>query len=153
LKDYTPLFEASKGEPIMQDGSVLHRRCWIDVAGGDTLVLRFLSFTTEYIQGLRISAEQCQLTVERFTGKEIVLWTDSAPEQVRLEVVKSKKRARVGFLNVWKDREHETMMYALTSSAMRVSRTDDGELVLRCSDGSGEPEFDDLVVQIRRDQS
>lgn len=153
MKDFSPLFEASQGEPIVAEGTVLHRRYWLEVGEGDRLLLRFVSSTSEYIQGLRLMAERCQLSVENFKGKELVLWTDTAPEQVTVRVLKVTKGARVGLLNVWKDRQHQTMMYALTSSAMKVVHTTASEFKLLCSDGSGSPDFTDLVVEVQHSMS
>jgi hypothetical protein len=151
LVDFTPLFESSADGTITYDGLVLHRRFTLGVAEGEVVGIRFLSFTTDYIQGLRVSAHNCQVSVERFTGTELVLWTDTAPERVKLVIVRARNGAALSLINVWKDRRHQTMLYALTSSAINVGRSETDAVVLRCSDGSGEPEFDDLVVQVTRE--
>lgn len=149
--DFTPLFEGSANGTITYQGLVLHRRFMLGVAEGDVISIRFVSFTADYIQGLRVSAQNCQVSVERFKGKELVLWTDTAPEQVRLTIVKAKSLAALTFINVWKDRQHKTMLYALTSSAINVDQSETGAVLLRCSDGSGQPNFEDLVVQVTRE--
>ncbi|HRZ09122.1 MAG TPA: hypothetical protein P5319_04445 [Gemmatimonadales bacterium] len=123
----------------------------LGVAEGDVISIRFVSFTAEYVQGLRVSAQHCQVSVERITGKELVFWTDTAPEQVRLTIIEAKGPAALTFINVWKDRQHKTMLYALTSSAMHVAHSEAGAMLLRCSDGSGQPNFEDLVVQVTRE--
>lgn len=150
MVDFTPLFEGSANGTITYQGLVLHRRYTLGVGERDVISIRFVSFTEDYVQGLRVSAHNCQVSIERFTEKELVLWTDTAPEQVQLTITKAKNAAALTFINVWKDRQHKTMLYALTSSAINVAESETGGFLLRCSDGSGQPDFGDLVVQIHR---
>jgi hypothetical protein len=50
---------------------------------------------------------------------------------------------------VWNCWEVNGVMHAwLGNAGMRVERTPNGAIQLRCSDGDGVPDFEDLVVRI-----
>jgi hypothetical protein len=53
------------------------------------------------------------------------------------------------FVNQWRDEKFGSTMYRLNNAAMEILPQEDGvSVVMRCSDGWGEPDFDDLVIQL-----
>lgn len=56
--------------------------------------------------------------------------------------------ARVVITNQWRDEKYGSTMYKLNNAAMEVLDQTDGSLLLRCSDGWGDADFNDLVVQV-----
>lgn len=49
--------------------------------------------------------------------------------------------------NAWRD--NDLTQAWLGNAGMRVIPGEGGSLTLRCSDGEGEPDFDDLVAEVR----
>lgn len=93
-----------------------------------------------------MSIKKGQLTVDGQTMNRLVLWTDTAPEVVQVVCRPPKAGAVLRAWNNW-DR-NGTMMAWLGNAGMLVEDQNDC-VVLRCSDGIGPPDFEDLVVELR----
>ena len=147
----TTFFEAfvqSKGQPIEYEGRRVQLSYWFPVSAGDRVLIKFLRSVPTPVQGLGVTGERCQLRVESTTSKNLVLWTDTAPREVEMSVVKAKRGARLGVMNQWRDTKYGTSLMGLNNAAMEVQPQPDGSVLLRCSDGSGEADFNDLVVEL-----
>jgi hypothetical protein len=148
MQTFAEQFAATKGGPIHYDRRELHWTYWLAVNGGDEIALRFLRSADSPLQGIGIKAEKCHVQVANVTAKSLGLWTDTAPKDVLLRVVKAKRGARVGFFNQWRDEKYGSTMYHLNNAAMEIQPQPDGSALLRCSDGWGEPDFNDLVLTL-----
>ncbi len=111
------------------------------------LVVRFVSARPDPPQGVRLKIRGGDLEVEGTRGRDLVFWEDSAPEEVRVSIVWKPRAARsLRIWNIWRG-GCEVIQAWLGNAGMRVD--DDGRrLLLRCSDGRGEPNFGDLVVEV-----
>ena len=148
MTTFTDQFESTNGAPIQYDGRELHAKLVLAAANGDTIALRFLRSADRPVQGIGITCEHCEIRVAGTMAKSIGLWTDTAPKAVTLEVVKAKTGARVIFFNQWRDEKDGSTMYRLNNAAMELVPQPDGSILARCSDGFGEPDFNDLVFQL-----
>jgi len=102
---------------------------------------------SELRQGVRLKVRGGELEVDGVEASDFVLWQDSSPSQVEVLVRWAKRGSRS--LRVWNCWEVNGVMHAwLGNAGMRVEWTSEGTIVLRCSDGHGEPDFGDLVVGI-----
>ena len=72
------------------------------------------------------------------------VWTHTAPETVTLEVVGRKARA----IEVWNSWSFDGVDSSWVGNAGMLIGSDGATHTLRCSDGMGDPSFDDLVVTI-----
>ena len=149
VQTFADQFAARDGQPIRHEGRELHAVYWLPVKKGDSVSLRFIRYVDRPIQGLGIRTEKCDVRVGDVVGKHIGLWTDTAPREVLLDVVKARDGARVGVFNQWRDAKYGTTMYSLNNAAMEVLEQQDGSLLLRCSHGCGDVDFSDLVVDLR----
>lgn len=110
--------------------------------------MSFLSSASPLLQGLRIKIRGGALTIDGVTASEFVLWRDTAPPLVEIETSWQPKGARS--LRIWNCWEYNGVMHAwIGNAAMRVDDDGAGTILLRCSDGEGEPDFDDLIAEVR----
>lgn len=142
-------FLQNRGEPIQFNGQHLFWTYWLPVAHGDTIEVSFVRFTPRPVQGIGLEAEKCKLRIGGSTSKKFGIWTDTAPRSFEIAISQAKPGARIGIFNQWRDEVHGTTMYRLNNAAIDVRPQADGSVLLMCSDGRGEPEFNDLVVRIR----
>jgi hypothetical protein len=55
-------------------------------------------------------------------------------------------------LDQWKDMKYGSTMYRLNDAAMQIDHGADGSLLFKCSDGWGQPDFGDLIFEVRMDR-
>lgn len=117
----------------------------------DQVVFEFRHGVPTPIQGLAIKLEGGILSANNVEAKHLTLWQDTAPEEVCVLITKRKK-ARLMIWNIWRDTigGQDVTQAWLRNSGMRIERSvDGGETILRCSDGIGPVNFDDLIVGAR----
>jgi hypothetical protein len=141
------LFTKEKGGPITVDGRQLFSTYVVQVKDGEILKLDFLRSAARPVQGISLTAKRCQLEVSGSAGGGIELWTNSAPKHVELKVVRAKSGATVDIVNQWIDEKYGTSRQ-VNNAAIEIEKQADDTLLLRCSDGVGETDFDDLVFQL-----
>lgn len=142
-------FAEAKGGPIVHEGQTLHWTYWLPVSKGQAIEVTFLSATSRPLQGVGVIIEGGELEVASIKSKQFALWSDTAPEHIMLRVARAKDSARVGFFNQWRDEVHGSTMYRINDAAIRVDHRPDGAAILHCSDGRGELNLTDMVVQLR----
>lgn len=102
---------------------------------------------SELRQGIRLKVRGGQLEVNGVKESDVVLWQDASPRQVDVVLQWAEQGARS--LRVWNCWEVNGVMHAwLGNAGMRVEQASRSTVILRCSDGHGEPSFEDLVVGI-----
>ena len=148
METFAERFERNKGAPIQYQGHELFTSYVLTVRSGDCISVRVLRAIDRPIQGIGIKCDKCEIRVSDTVGKSIALWTDTAPRDVLLHVGKAKAGAKVTFFNQWRDEKYGSTMYHLNNAAIQPEPQPDGSVLLRCSDGWGDPDLDDLVVQI-----
>lgn len=149
MQTFAERFGAAKDAPIHYNGRDLHRQFVLPVKKGDSIGLRFLRATDRPVQGVGVKCEKCEISIADTRARSFGLWTDTAPSEVILNVVKAQADARVVFFNQWRDEKYGSTMYHLNNAAMEIVPQPDGSVLLRCSDGWGEPDFNDLVLQVK----
>lgn len=150
MTDLTAAFIQSGGAPIQYGGRDLRPIHWLEVERGDVIQLRFLGFVPRPVQGIRIGGSDTRMelqTAGRSAG-DFVFWTDSAPTASEVLVLDARPGDRVGIWNVWRDEKFGATMYGVNNSAIHVEDIGRSSAILHCSDGVGEPNFEDLVVEV-----
>lgn len=113
------------------------------------VALTFITAKAHPVQGVRLKMQNGALAVNGHKASNIVLWRDSAPLSVRIDVEAARRENAVLKLwNVWRGGLGVTQAW-LGNAAIQV----DGDLAsgtfhICCSDGEGAPSFDDLVVLV-----
>lgn len=88
-----------------------------------------------------------RLFVNNQEAKHIILWVDTAPSDVEIVCKAPRTGAVIRIWNAWRDSAGTTQAW-LRNAGMLVDATGAG-VILRCSDGLGPPDFDDLIVKIQ----
>ena len=147
MKTFGERFGESRGEPFEFAGKLVHAILEREVESGTKLQIVFHRFNPSVPQALDTVLEKGHLLIANQKFKKgAILWTETAPRVV--EVVCITKLARTTFKawNAWKDEDGITMAWIGNGGMLIEER--EGVTVLKCSDGVGEPQFDDLVVEI-----
>lgn len=148
LPEFRERFIESKGQPIEHEGREVHVSVRVSVHSGDSVSLTFKHATPTPLQGLRIIAKNCVLESLGEEGKQFVIWRDTAPDRSEYQIQKAKSGAEVVLMNVWRDEMYGSTMHGLNNAGIQRTLEADGSMVLKCSDGWGPPQFDDLVVLV-----
>jgi hypothetical protein len=145
-KTLADMFKASRGEPVNYGDRLVHAAVFRKVIKPSAYIVRFILAIPKPMQGLGIAIDQGNLTVEETTAKRIALWYDSSPRVVTVRYRPSTDGGRLSIYNVWED-ENGGIDAWLMNAGMLVEEAGN-KMTLRCSDGLGEPTFDDLIVEI-----
>ena len=144
-------FAADTVGPVSHNGRELWLSYRIPVGTGDRIHLLFERFSSRPRQGMQLmmANRRHQLAIAGHEGRQFVLWADTAPRHVEVEITKAGRGGTLVLMNAWQDEKYGTMLYGLNWAAMDVSAEADGTLLIDCSDGYGlEPSFGDLVVRV-----
>src|SRR2546425_11273582 len=74
----------SRGQPFDYEGHTVRGSYQIEVHPGDVVVVHFVKFTTAVRQAIRMSLKKGTLFGHGQDVKELILWTDTAPETVQI---------------------------------------------------------------------
>jgi hypothetical protein len=136
----------AKGQPIEYHGQLVygvHRR---RIGRRALIRLRFVATNEHVRQGLRLKVSAGHLFIYERKLKDLVVWSDTAPELTVVQCLVPARGSTLSLWNVWQD-DSGTMQAWLRYSGMLVKETD-ASVELRCSDGLGDPDFDDLIVEV-----
>lgn len=114
-------------------------------AGNLRCEIQFLAIKKVPTQGLRLRIEKASIEVENQHLTDLVLWTDTAPDTVTFEV-SGKAEHTLKIWNVWRI---DGIMQAWVGNTGMVISNNDGGTTLRCSDGTQNVSFDDLVAHLK----
>ena len=149
--DLAQRFIEAKGGPIEVDGRLVHSIFRRKVGSGTSVRLtRQSTSTSGPVTGLRLKAHRGKLRVNDESLTDVVLWSDTSPDEVliRCEIPEGGSGLRVW--NCWRD-EQGVMQAWLANAGMLVEERG-GRVTLRCSSGPGGVSFTDLVEQLSFDE-
>lgn len=159
MADLTTLFNNSGGAPVQFGGGKVQPGLWLPVSARERFRIEIRKFTKLPVQGLQLVARatrgkprdvRCQVEVAGKTGTDFVLWTDTAPHHIQILVREAPAGSQIGVWNVWRHPRHDTMLYGMNNAGVEVISESEDQWLLRCSDGVGDANFDDLVFELRR---
>ncbi|MGH3351032.1 MAG: hypothetical protein ACRDPS_10235 [Nocardioides sp.] len=148
MTDLSELFAEQQTNVIDWNGTVIYGLFeFNEVPTG--VRLTFASAAESPVQGVQLRIRGGVLEANGVEGEDIVLWRDSAPSSV---VVSVRRRGRgktsLKLWNVWRG-GHDVTQAWLGNSAIQVEGDPASDSFrLRCSDGQGEANFDDLVLDV-----
>lgn len=138
-------FQNSKGTAIEINGRsvfpIFQKK--ID-AGEKEILVKRINATKLPLQGLRIKVINGNIEVNEISGTEFILWANTSPEQVKIKII-SSQGCLLKFWNVW---EVDGITQAWVGNAGICVISQDRVTTLECSDGAGDIDFSDLVIQI-----
>lgn len=140
------MFRESKGKPVAYNGRLVHAAVFRNVTKPGRFIVRFRSAIRNPVQALNLDIEPGTFLIEGGVSSKMILRLDTSPDVVEVHYRPSDWESRIAIYNAWIDesgRVDAWMMHA----GMLVEETEN-KMILRCSDGRGEPTFDDLIVEI-----
>jgi hypothetical protein len=114
------------------------------------LVIELLRWKSPPVQGLNLKVSGGILCVNDVQAAEMVIWSDTAPKVVNVELrFQSIGKTTLKIWNVWRGKVGgvDVTQAWLGNAGMRIERSD-SYLSLRCSDGEGPVDFEDLEARI-----
>lgn len=148
MPSFQEQFMETRGQPIVYQGKTLFLMDNFPLENSTRLRLFFETCNSEWRQGVALHVDGNVEVNGRVIGKpqHIVLWHDTAPEIVELDV--RTKTATVRVYNVWDSGDGMTDA-GHNGSAMIIEETPNGRRY-RCNDGLADDDFDDIVFRIER---
>lgn len=137
-------FSSGGGRKTTWQGLTVESMIEIPVADGDRIKLTRLSSSTVRAQALKLGIDKGELRANGVLMQTAAIWTHTSPIEIHLEVV-GRRAKSVDIWNSWSSDGVDSSW--LGSAGMLVERTPSCT-TLRCSDGLGEPTFDDLIVKL-----
>lgn len=116
--------------------------------------LTFLAAKERPVQEVQLRIRRGTLLVNGHEASDVVLWRDSAPESLSIDVrAKGPRKPELKLWNVWRGGLDVTQAW-LGNAAIQIDGDPaSGSFRIRCSDGQGEQSFDDLVVEVETRRS
>ena len=146
MPSFQELFEQSAGKPIVYQGKTLIMVDEFPTGGVSHLRLVFEACNGEWRQGVALRVDG-KFKVNGITiNKGIVLWQDTAPAVVELEI--TPKVLSVEVKNVW-DIGDGVIHSWHNGAAMIVEQLPNGRRY-HCNDGFADDDFDDMVFRLER---
>jgi hypothetical protein len=136
----------ARGAPIRVGDVDVYGLYRIPVSRGQAIRVRRVTAVSWPTQGLRLKLDAGLISIGGQNLGDIVLWADSAPEEVELTCNTTGERGILKLWNAWRDERGATQAWIGNAGIVVEPH---GDLVtLRCSDGVGDVHFGDLVVVI-----
>ncbi len=146
------LFMEAKSPTIEYKGVTVHAAVFRCVSKPGRFIVRFIKAKPDPIQALRINIDKGgALTIKELADIErgdpkIILRLDTCPDVAEIHYRPSRKGSRLTFYNAWINEQDQIDAWIM-HAGMIVEETEK-KILLGCSDGIGEPSFDDLIVEI-----
>lgn len=141
MPSFEKLFFQSKGQPVVYAGKTIQMVDRIPVNDGQCLRVRFESVNSDWRQGVYLTVDGGFTVNGVFMKKAVVLWHDTAPKEVLLQVQTKNNNCQIK--NVW-DIGDGVMHSWHNGGAMIVEETNSGKRY-HCNDGLPDEDFDDLI--------
>lgn len=113
--------------------------------------LRFVSAKDSPVQGIRLKTTGGVVEINGQQNSEVVLWEDSAPDVIEVSIrIDDQATSRTLKLwNVWRVGLDVTQAWVGNAAIQIDGDPSSGSFSLHCSDGQGEPNFRDLVLDVQ----
>jgi hypothetical protein len=146
MMELAKLFQQSLGAPINVDGRELYAVLNKKSEGLKAIQIRRISSSTIPVPGLCLQGNGVQFLVNNQILKDVVLWTDTSPDFVKVNIVSGKKNGEIKIWNCWRDSLGVTQAW-LGNAAMNVEEKS-GVLKVSCNSGPNELKFMDLIFEL-----
>jgi hypothetical protein len=120
----------------------------VPCSAGDRFLLTFDSVDLRWRQGVWLAVDG-ELAIEHETSSQVVLWRDTAPDQVDLEV-RSTSDGLLRLYNVWDSGRGSGPWESQSHTSGMISEVVAGGHRYLCSDIKRDPSFDAVVFTLTR---
>jgi hypothetical protein len=140
---------AAQGGPIERDGQLVHMLYELPPVTSPARLRVALTAGAPRPQGLRLKARGGSVRVNDQLLDDVVLWTDTAPPELTVELVpkSASKPLVLRAWNAWRDPAGSTQAW-IGDAGLLIADEGDGSVVLSCSDGFDAVDFSDLVARL-----
>ncbi|HEY4372010.1 MAG TPA: hypothetical protein VGN52_08800 [Burkholderiales bacterium] len=139
------IFQKIRGAPTEVDGRFVYPIFKEHVEKGErNLRIRRLASKQSPVQGIRIKMVKGLIEIYGRKYSEIVLWADTSPTVVDLKI-SSRSGGELRAWNVWKI--DDITQAWIGNAGIRIAK-EGGVVTLECSDGVGDIDFSNLVVEV-----
>jgi hypothetical protein len=145
-KTLDELFDESDGKPVAYGRHLVHAVIFREVTKPGRFIVRFIKAVKEPIQALSMDIDKGNLLIADVEASNMILRLDTSPAIVEVDYRPSRRGGKIAIYNSWINEEGGIDEW-LVNAGMLVQESGN-KMILRCSDGLGEPTFDDLVVEI-----
>jgi len=139
-------FMRSQGAPLTVDGRQVQMMFEPAVGESGSISVSMVG-RADLTQGLHIKVSGARLDFSGRLLDDVILWTDTAPAEVSIPIVRTKGAVRLRMWNVWRGPAEVTHAW-IGNAGLIVTRLDSENYLLECSAGPGRPSFDDLEVRV-----
>jgi hypothetical protein len=139
-------FAENGGRPIRFGGQTVHIAYKRNISAGDQFSVEFLRRSAERDQGVNLRARKGQLMVNDVRSSAISLWVETAPPIVEVACLRTPRDGLLLVSNQW--RRPDGVEDEWTNNAGIIVEDRGAIVYLHCSDGVGEPNFNDLVLKL-----
>ena len=140
------LFWKSKGGAVEFRGRTVSRIFKRRVRPHEVVTVRFIRSISEPAQGLLFRIPGGTLRILNDSIKDLSLWSDTFPGEDTL-VCETKRPNTLKIWNAWRSPNGKAI-YWIHESGILIEEPSPTTVVLRCSDGIGDANFEDLVVEL-----
>src|SRR6056297_3368582 len=142
-------FERERTDTVRHQGRIVRAVAHLPVRDGDRVTVRFLHAGDARPQGLKLGLDEGELEVDGCRGAVVVLWASKCPPEVEL-TVHGAGASMLDAWNCWSLGGVDTSWIGNAGIVTRTVTVADARTAvdLRCSDGVGPADFDDLEVEI-----
>lgn len=144
MPSFEDLFLESKGQPVEYKGRTIQMVDRVPIGSSALIRLIFESADADWRQGVSLATDGNFEVNGQKIEKSVVLWQDSAPEEVTLSVASKKGELQVK--NVWD--VGDGTMHSWHNGAAMIVEGDELNRRYLCNDGRADDDFNDLVFRL-----
>jgi len=137
-------FSKGNGRKVTWKGQTVESVIEIPVQDGDRIMLTRLTSSTTRAQALKLGIDKGELRANGVLMQTAAIWTHTSPLEIQIDVVGRRAKS----VDVWNSWSSDGVDSAWLGNAGMVVERTSSITTLRCSDGLGDPTFDDLVVKL-----
>lgn len=142
---FSSQFQKNKGEPISFDGievrPIFTKKLEKSIC---SMVIHRIKAKKEPVQGVRMKVIKGKINVNGVSYPEMIFWADTSPETVNI-IITSKDGCELKVWNVWRA---DGLIQAWVGNSGLSVESHNNKIKLLCSDGTGEPNFSDLIIDM-----
>jgi len=145
------LFQKSNGKPINVDGQDVHGIFCITIKDKkQDFIIHKLKAKKSPIPGLRLKVTKGFIEINGERYRDVILWSDELDDSILVSIT-SKSGCELKIWNVWRrpDDIHRVVEAWVSNEGMVINESG-GIVTLECSNGFGEVDFSNLVVEIEK---
>ncbi len=146
-KTLSEKFQSTMGQPVEIEGRNAYPIYVLELEKEKRVTVKWVSTQSRLKQGIQIRIDKGVIEVNGEKLSNIILWEDTSPDVVQLRCI-PKKHAKLKVWNVW-EVDGETHAW-VGNSGIEISELDH-KVRLRCSDGSDDVNFQNVVVELAVD--